>query len=65
MSGYAQPVLAAQGTLEPGITLVEKPASAAELLTQVRRLLDARPAQDGTSKPSARGAPPTHPGPIL
>jgi two-component system, cell cycle sensor histidine kinase and response regulator CckA len=49
MSGYAQPAFAAQGTLEPGITLVEKPASAAELLAQVRRVLDARSAQDGTS----------------
>ena len=67
MSGYAQPVLAAQGTLEPGITLVENPASAAELLAQVRRLLDARPTQDGTSKPSVRGAAdrgPPHPDPI-
>jgi PAS domain S-box-containing protein len=68
MSGYAQPVFAAQGTLEPGITLVEKPASAAELLAQVRRVLDARSAQDGTGKTSVDGAagraPPPHPEPI-
>jgi CheY-like chemotaxis protein len=40
MSGYAQPVLATQGTLDPGVTLIEKPFSASELLTKVREALD-------------------------
>lgn len=41
MSGYAQPILAAQGTLEPGVTLVEKPFTEASLLEKVREVLDA------------------------
>jgi CheY-like chemotaxis protein len=40
MSGYAQPVLASQGTLDPGVVLLEKPFTAADLLTAVRRRLD-------------------------
>ena len=40
MSGYAQPVLAAQGTLDPGVALLEKPFTAADLLNAVRRRLD-------------------------
>jgi hypothetical protein len=40
MSGYAQPILASQGTLAPGLTLVEKPFSEADLLEQVRQVLD-------------------------
>ena len=40
MSGYAQPVLASQGTLDPGVTLVEKPFTELELLEKVRRVLD-------------------------
>jgi two-component system, cell cycle sensor histidine kinase and response regulator CckA len=40
MSGYAQPVLASQGTLDPGVALLEKPFTAADLLTAVRRRLD-------------------------
>jgi len=41
MSGYAQPVLASQGTLDPGVILVEKPFSEAALLQRVREVLDA------------------------
>jgi PAS domain S-box-containing protein len=41
MSGYAQPILAAQGTLAPGLTLVEKPFSEPDLLQWVREVLDA------------------------
>ena len=41
MSGYAQPVLAAQGTLEPGVTLLEKPFSESALLKQLREVLAA------------------------
>jgi two-component system cell cycle sensor histidine kinase/response regulator CckA len=40
MSGYAQPVLASQGTLDPGVTLVEKPFTESTLLDKVRRVLD-------------------------
>jgi FixJ family two-component response regulator len=40
MSGYAQPVLASQGTLDPGVALLEKPFTAVDLLTAVRRRLD-------------------------
>jgi CheY-like chemotaxis protein len=40
MSGYAQPVLASQGTLDEGVHLVEKPFSEAELITRVREVLD-------------------------
>jgi hypothetical protein len=40
MSGYARPVLANSGTLEPGVTLLEKPFSESELLQTVRQVLD-------------------------
>jgi DNA-binding NtrC family response regulator len=40
MSGYAQPVLASQGTLDPGVALLEKPFTAAGLLSAVRDRLD-------------------------
>ncbi len=40
MSGYAQPVLASPGTLDPGVLLVEKPFSEAALLAKVREALD-------------------------
>ncbi len=36
MSGYAQPVLASQGTLDPGVILIEKPFTEADLLDRVR-----------------------------
>jgi CheY-like chemotaxis protein len=41
MSGFAQPVLGAQGTLEEGVVLVSKPFSESELLTKIRETLDA------------------------
>jgi signal transduction histidine kinase len=40
MSGYAQPVLHSQGTLDPGVALLEKPFTADELLAAVRKRLD-------------------------
>ncbi|GAB2593398.1 hypothetical protein Aab01nite_36220 [Paractinoplanes abujensis] len=40
MSGYAQPVLHSDGTLEPGVALLEKPFTADDLLTAVRKRLD-------------------------
>ena len=40
MSGYAQPVLASQGRLEPGVVLVDKPFSSAELLAKAGQVLN-------------------------
>ncbi|WP_327004396.1 response regulator [Dactylosporangium sp. NBC_01737] len=36
MSGYAQPALASQGTLDPGVMLVEKAFSEGTLLDRIR-----------------------------
>jgi PAS domain S-box-containing protein len=41
MSGYARPMLTSQGTLLPGVTLIEKPFAQTELLELVRAVLDA------------------------
>jgi PAS domain S-box-containing protein len=40
ISGYARPALASSGTLEPGVTLLEKPFSESVLLEAVRQVLD-------------------------
>jgi CheY-like chemotaxis protein len=40
MSGYARPVLASQGRLDPGVTLVEKPFSEADLLAMAGQVLN-------------------------
>ena len=40
MSGYAQPALAAQGSLEPGVALLDKPFSEPVLLAKVSQVLD-------------------------
>ena len=40
MSGYAQPVLASQGTLDTGVVLLEKPFTEQSLLVRVREVLD-------------------------
>jgi signal transduction histidine kinase/CheY-like chemotaxis protein len=40
MSGYARPVLASQGSLEPNVVLLEKPFSEAELLSQAGQVLN-------------------------
>ncbi|MCY1138383.1 PAS domain S-box protein [Actinoplanes sp. Pm04-4] len=40
MSGYARPVLASQGTLAPGVTLVEKPFSKNQLLTALQKVME-------------------------
>lgn len=40
MSGYGQPALASQGTLDPGVSLVEKPFSEMSLLEKVREVLE-------------------------
>jgi PAS domain S-box-containing protein len=46
MSGYTEGLLSAQGVLEPGISLVEKPFTEASLLTKVRGILHARGAAE-------------------
>jgi signal transduction histidine kinase/CheY-like chemotaxis protein len=40
MSGYARPVLASQGRLEPGVALVEKPFSEADLMAKAAQVLN-------------------------
>jgi CheY-like chemotaxis protein len=40
MSGYAEPVMTSQGTLDEGVILIAKPFSQAALLEKVRELLD-------------------------
>jgi PAS domain S-box-containing protein len=40
MSGYARPVLAAQGRLDPRVALVEKPFSEVDLLSMAGQVLD-------------------------
>ncbi|GAA3927176.1 ATP-binding protein [Actinoplanes auranticolor] len=39
MSGYAQPVLASQGRLDPGVNLIEKPFSAKAIIEKAGRIL--------------------------
>jgi PAS domain S-box-containing protein len=41
MSGYPESVIASQGVIEPGITLLSKPFKAVDLLAHVRSALDA------------------------
>jgi CheY-like chemotaxis protein len=40
MSGYAQPIVASQGTLDEGVELLKKPFTRAALMTKVRDVLD-------------------------
>jgi len=40
MSGYAQPVLASQGRLEPGVVLLDKPFSEPELIKKAGQVLN-------------------------
>ncbi len=51
MSGYAQPVLATQGALDPHISLLEKPFSEATLLGRVRCALDSPTGPGGPGSP--------------
>jgi PAS domain S-box-containing protein len=48
MSGYTEGLLSAQGILEPGITLIEKPFTEASMLKKLREILHAR----GTARDS-------------
>jgi PAS domain S-box-containing protein len=47
VSGYAQPVLASQGRLDPDAVLMEKPFSGADLLARAGQLLSSRTARRG------------------
>lgn len=49
MSGYARPVLASKGTLDPGVTLLEKPFTEAALLAKAREVLEEEPAIASTA----------------
>jgi signal transduction histidine kinase/CheY-like chemotaxis protein len=49
MSGYAQPILGAQGTLEPGMDLLDKPFTEAKLLAKLREVLERRAAATATA----------------
>src|SRR5205085_345458 len=42
MSGYAQPVLASRGRLDRDVHLIEKPFSAAALITKAGQILNGR-----------------------
>ena len=58
MSGYARPVLASQGRLEPGVALVEKPFSEAELLAKAGKVLNAHfPGFKTTRNPADQATP--------
>jgi PAS domain S-box-containing protein len=58
MSGYAEPVLTENGTLQAGVTIVEKPFTSAELLDRVHAILHPpTPHTPGTPAPAP--APPT------
>ncbi len=43
MSGFAQPALVANGTLAPGLALLDKPFTEPALLARVREVLEAKP----------------------
>jgi CheY-like chemotaxis protein len=62
MSGYAQPVLASQGRLDPDVNLIEKPFSAAAIIEKAGRLLNGqfegfRTIKPTESAPSRDGGP--------
>jgi len=50
MSGYARPALAAQGRLDPGVALLQKPFSEADLLAMAGQVLDSHLAGLSTNK---------------
>ena len=56
MSGYARPVLAEQGTVDEGVSLVSKPFSEATLLDAVRDVLEAGPQDSNERAPGYQEA---------
>ena len=58
MSGYAQPVLTENGTLQPGVIIIEKPFSRRDLLDRVyARLCHGAPGEENA--PAEAGPPAT------
>jgi PAS domain S-box-containing protein len=55
MSGYAHPVLASQGTLEPGVILIEKPFTESSLLSKINEILVA-PHEPSAGPPEPSGS---------
>jgi PAS domain S-box-containing protein len=53
MSGYGRPALAGTGTLDAGVSLLEKPFSEAVLLAAVREVLDAVTTSEDARQPSS------------
>jgi PAS domain S-box-containing protein len=47
MSGYAQPIFGAHGTLEAGVVLIEKPFTGPALLSKIAEVLDESPPHQG------------------
>jgi hypothetical protein len=53
MSGYAEPVLTEHGTLQPGVTIVEKPFTRRQLLDRIPTTLHTgQPLTTHTKAPS-------------
>jgi PAS domain S-box-containing protein len=50
MSSHAHPLLAPEGTLAPGVVLLEKPFTEEELLSRVRQVLEGTPDEGATGK---------------
>ncbi len=61
MSGYALPVLATQGALDPYINLLEKPFSETTLLRRVRSALDNHTGPGNLGPPAGRPPGPVSP----
>ncbi len=57
MSGYAQPVLTEHGTLQPGVTIVEKPFTRRQLLDRIHAVLHHDHRGTAGCSPSAAAGP--------
>jgi PAS domain S-box-containing protein len=56
MSGYAQPVLASHGQLDPGINLIEKPFSATAIIEKAGQVLSGRRQERRASVPTGQNS---------
>ena len=59
MSGYAQPIVAAGGRLDPDVNLIEKPFTAAELIERAGQILNGHFSGFHTVEAGEPAAPPT------
>jgi PAS domain S-box-containing protein len=59
MSGYAQPVLTEHGTLQPGVTIIEKPFTRRNLLHRIDAVLHANSPNRQPGAAAHAGQPPT------